>query len=239
MEKWILLAQQAQQTPSSTTGIASAKDFIPLIGTIVGAFLTAVFGIIITLLWKWKDAEIKRLELKQELETNHLRSKNASEIELLTIKQENELKLLKQERETALSRKENEIANLQAEIKNSDKAHTIFRQMTTIAPLEFVKDIRPILEERIKSLQAELQNSEQANNQLRLELEDKIKNFEEKLNRLSKFEEFIVERANASQAAATWITINRDQIGRKACRLAAQADFLSKNLEGSIAVSGR
>jgi hypothetical protein len=229
MEKWILLAQQTQQTPGVSGSLSSAKDFIPLISVIVGSVLTAVFGVIVTLLLKWKDTEIKRIESEKKAEAERLQLQKDADIRLLTVEKEGELKLIRQESATILATKDNEIANLQFQIKALEKTHADFRQFTTTAPLEFVKDIKPILEEYIQELREKLKDSTGKNEQLRLELERKAEHFEKQIKKLSEIEEFLVERYKSSQEVITWLTVNQKRLGDEVCRLALKIANTSQN----------
>lgn len=207
----------------------STKDYVPV--PIVSVVIAGLIGIIATLVWKWHEAEIKRIEIQKGAEVKE----KEAEVERVKIEKSAEIKLLDEQKKRELSEKDNEIKNLGLKIESLERTQEEFRQLTSIVPQEYIKETKPLLEQTIRELKERINLIEKEKNdiseekeKIRLELESKLSAFESSLQKLSTLEKHLSDRAANIHIANLWLKKNQSRLGREACEIALQR--VSQNL---------
>lgn len=216
-------------TPSSpqySVAEPSIKDYIPV--SIVVVVIAGLMAIIGTLIWKWHEAEVKRIEAQKD-----------SEVARINIEKYGEIKILDEQRKRELSEKDTKIMILESEIRTLKREQEIFKEITSIAPIQFLRDTKPALEliinelrEKIKSLTREEKDDRSVEkDKIILELESKLTTFENNLHKLSILEKHLAERAAHIQEASLWLEGNQTRLAEEAC----QASLQYLNVQGKSA----
>ncbi len=213
--------------PSSTQNPVEQPFKVDPISSLIVPALLAIVG---TLLWKWREAEVRRLEGEKK-----------SEIDLIRVRKDGEVKLLEEKYSRELSEKNNEIKNLIAEVKLLERRQEDFQELNSIFPQKFLQETKGTLEmiikeleSRIKILERDKETINQENEELQKKLADKLSNFKKNLQQVSAFERYLSERSISIHKAILWIEGNKVRLAKESCEL-----LLQRSEQTTVEPSGR
>lgn len=218
----VLMGTAAPNSQSSTTTTTpvptqipatelSIKDFISLVGILL-AGLIAIIG---TLLWKWHEAEVKRIEAIKDAEIKQIKTEASGEI-----------KVLYEEKKREISERTTKIEILEARIEALTRKQEEFRELNSIAPLEYLKETKPVLENIIKELKEQIHVLTEEKDSItaekekfRLELENKLESFESNLHTLSILEKYLADRSISIRQAYLWLEKRQMSLAEETCKI--------------------
>lgn len=213
------------QSPSSQTStpVPTLKDYIPL--PMVVVIISSLLAVISTLLWKWHEAEIKRIEKEKD-----------AAIELQDQKRVGELELLEEKQKRVSSEKDNQINILESKIQDLEKRQQDLQMLYSIEPLKFLQETKPALENIIEEYRNKIQklgeeNDELSSNNMELiaekedlhqKLQTRLESFEDDLKKLSVLEKHLSERSLKAYKAKLWLEANYNRLALEGCRISLQ-----------------
>ena len=213
---------QTESPPSATTSQPStlpglvdsppkSSILIPVFTVVIGGLIT----IIGTLLWKWHESEIRRVDSEKNAEVNQIK-----------IEKSGEIKLLEERKIREISEKNNEISILVSKIEELERNQEKTEKFTSLFPQEFFLKTKGTLETMIEGLKEEVdilkqdnENIDREKEVLRLALEQKLSVFENDLQKISAFEKYLSERSVDIHRADVWLSTNQTRLAEEACQL--------------------